>query len=226
MPSEQKPPPLSAAEKRRRIREARKALEPETPLVDEMAKRSPRVSTGMKPPGGKKGYEQDDRAQRTVRLGKRWSEIYQAVKVGEYTWAEFCDGLDEEELARGQLKAADGTFTGRPPSFVPREFLLACQREQKRRFEEIFGSEVLGMAKTYIQLCKDASIPAKDRAKLLQYAMERVFGGIPKDVRVSQEQPYEQMLVNVVSEDGDGMPDHLRRRYDTYAERRGEGLPE
>lgn len=194
-----------------------------------MMAESPRVSTGMKPPGGANTTQtgkEDPRVNRKVRLGKRWSEIYYSVKRGDYTWAEFCDGLDEEELARGQLRAHDGTFTGRPPSFVPREFLLACQREQKRRFEEIFGSEVLTMATMYIQLCKDASIPAEKRAKLLQYAMERVFGGIPKDVRVSSEQPYEQMLVNIVTEDGDDMPSHLRRRYDAYAERQGEGPAE
>jgi hypothetical protein len=176
----------------------------------------------MRPPPGR--HDGDDRTQRKVRLGRRWSQIYTEVKRGEYTWAEFCDGLDEQELARGQLKGENGTFIGRPPSFVPREFLLACQREQKRRFEEIFGSEVITMAKTYIELCKDNSIPAKDRAKLLQYAMERVFGGIPKDVRVSQEQPWEQMMVNVVNDDEDPMPSHLNRRYATYRERQGEGI--
>lgn len=192
---------------------------------------NPRASTGMRPPGGKNPSQPhtpdaDDRVNRRIRLGKRWSEVYYGVKRGEYTWAEFCDGLDEEELARGQLRAEDGTFTGRPPAFVPREFLLACQREQKRRFEEMFGSEVLGLTKEYLALCKDNSIPPKDRAKLLQYAMERVFGGIPKDVRVNTEQPWEQMLVNVVSEEEDNMPDHVSRRYASYAERRGEGIPE
>jgi hypothetical protein len=209
-------------------RRRRRAAAPSTtPLVDAAMAASPRVSTGMKPPGGANPTQtgkQDDRVNRKVRLGKRWSEIYYAVKRGDYTWAEFTDGLDEEELARGQLRAEDGTFTGRPPSFVPREFLLACQREQKRRFEEMFGSEVLGLTKDFLDLCKDNSIPPKDRAKLLQYAMERVFGGIPKDVRLSQEQPYEQMIVNVVTDAGDtDMPDHLRRRYGAYAERQGEG---
>lgn len=181
---------------------------------------SPRVSTGMRPPPGSK--VDDDRTQHKVRLGKRWSEIYMAVKRGDYTWAEFCDGLSEEELARGQIKAEDGTFKGRPPSFVPREFLLACQREQKRRFEELFGSEVLGLTKDFLALCKDKSIPPDKRAKLLQYAMERVFGAIPKNVTVTTEQPWEQVMVNVVTDEGDEMPDHLSRRYDTYAERQGE----
>jgi hypothetical protein len=185
----------------------------------------------MRPKGGHKNTrndkpeDRDDRAQIKIKLGKRWSEIVMAVKTGEYTWAEFVDGLKEEELARGQLMAENGTFQGRPPAMVPREFLLACQREQKRRFEEIFGSEVLGMAKAYVQLAKDTSIPADKRAKMLQYAMERVFGGIPKDVRISQEQPWEQMIMNVVTEEGEDMPTHLARRYAGYAERQGGGIP-
>jgi hypothetical protein len=170
--------------------------------------------------------QRDERTRIKVRLGKRWSEIVAQVKAGEMTWQEFVDDLDEEELARGQLKADNGTFQGRPPALVPREFLLACQREQKRRFEEIFGSEVLGMARTYVELAKDTSIPADKRAKMLQYAMERVFGGIPKDVRVSTEQPWEQMLMNVITEEGEDMPTHLTRRYAGYAERQGSGIPE
>jgi hypothetical protein len=155
-------------------------------------------------------------------MGERWLGIVNAVRAGEYTWTEFVDGLDEEELARGQLRADNGTFTGRPPKFVPREFLLAAQREQKRRFEEIFGSEVLGLAQQYIELCKDHSIAPKDRAKLIQYAMERIFGGIPKDIRIAQEQPWEQMVVNIAADSGE-MPEHLSRRYSGYNERSASG---
>lgn len=169
------------------------------------------------------GRRDGPRVSYAVMLGDRWSRITQAVKKGEYTWQEFTDGLSEEELARCQLKADDGSFVGRPPSFVPREFVLACQREQKRRFEIIFGSEVLGIAKAYVELCKSNAIPEKDRAKMMQYAMERIFGGIPKDIRVSQEQPWEQLVVNVVSDESEPtMPDHLRRRYAGYRDRMGE----
>lgn len=182
----------------------------------------------MRPKGGANPTQtgkEDDRVNRKVRLGKRWSEIYTAVKRGDYTWQQFCDGLDEEELARGQLRAEDGTFTGRPPAFVPREFHLACQREMRKRFELVFSKDVIAIAQQYVKLAQDAGIPADKRAKMMQYAMERIFGPIPKEVRVSSEQPWEQMMVNVVTEEGEEMPDHLKRRYDTYAERQGDGLP-
>lgn len=183
------------------------------------------MSTGLRPTPGTRAEhgKPDERTQRSVRLGKRWSEIYYAVKRGDYTWQEFCDGLDEEELTRGQLRDDNGGFAGRPPSFVPREFLLACQREQKRRFDLVFSKDVVAIAQSYVRLAQDETIPAEKRLKAMQYAMERVFGGIPKDVRVQTEQPWEQMLVNVVTDGDEAMPDHLARRYATYQERQGAG---
>lgn len=216
-------PSPSPRTRRRRIRAAA-AEKAETPLVQAAREASPRESPNIRPRPGVHGGNKG-RPQPRIQLGQRWGEIVTAVKAGEYTWQEFTDGLDEEELARGQLRADDGSFVGRPPQFVPREFLLACQREQKRRFEEIFGSEVIGIATEYVKLAKDASIPAKDRAKLMQYAMERIFGGIPKDVRVSQEQPWEQMIVNVVRGGDKDVPTHLSRRYAGYQERLGGAAP-
>jgi hypothetical protein len=215
----------SASPPRRRRRTA--PVETETPLVDEAVRRSPRKATGTRPRGGtntadyvKSGEDPRSRSVR-IRPGKRWSEIILAIKAGEYTWAQFCEGLDEEELARGQLRDQDGGFKGRPPSFVPREFHLTCQREMKRRFEEIFGSEVLGIARQYVKLAQSEEIPAKDRAKMMQYAMERIFGGIPKEFKVSSEQPWEAMLVNVITSDDDALPAHMARRYEGYRERAG-----
>jgi hypothetical protein len=204
-------------------RRRRPVPDTETPELDKAAAKSPRQATGMKPPVGVGDGELDDRVRKSYRLGKRWSEIVFAVKSGEYSWAEFCEGLDEEELARGQLKAQDGSFKGRPPSLVPREFLLACQREHKRRFEELFQSDVINVAKQYLKLAQDESVKVETRAKMLQYAMERVFGGIPKELKVSQEAPWEQMVVNVFSDDDQAkeMPEHLARRYAGYQERLG-----
>jgi hypothetical protein len=213
----------------RRRRKSAALEEAETPNVRAAREASPRKATGARQPAGKRkaaaDREEGDVTSVRIQLGNRWSNIVTQVARGDYTWQEFVDGLDEQELARCQLRADNGTFVGGPPKFVPREFALAAQREQKRRFEEIFGSEVLGLAQSYVDLCKDLDIPAKDRAKMMQYAMERVFGGIPKDVRVTQEQPWEHMVMNVVTEDETGMPEHLRRRYEGYAARLGDTSP-
>lgn len=201
--------------------------------MDAAIAESPRPGTGARPRGGVNKADEHRRGEDTrsrglfVHVGKRWTEIMRAVKAGEYTWAEFAEGLDEEELARGQLKDADGGWRGRPPTLVPREFHLACQREMKRRFEQLFQDDVLKVAKQYLKLAQSKEIKPETQAKMLQYAMERVFGGIPKDVRVSQEAPWESMVVNVMT-DGSGpeMPDHLTERYARYAERQGDGAEE
>lgn len=176
----------------------------------------------IRPESGRPGKQGDERIPITIQIGKRWGEIITAVKMGEYTWTEFVENLDEEELARGQLKDKNGRFQGRPPQLIPREFLLACQREMKRRFDELFQSDVIPIAKEYLKMAQSKDLKPETKAKMLQYAMERVFGAIPKDVRLQTEAPWEQMIVNVMGgEDDKEMPEHLARRYAGYRERQG-----
>lgn len=46
------------------------------------------------------------------------------------------EDLDDEEIFRMQLKDKDGHFRGRPPKWLPREIMVAFQREYRRRAEE------------------------------------------------------------------------------------------
>jgi hypothetical protein len=185
--------------------------------------------TPIRPPGGQNNTaagEIVDTRPRTelVQLGRRWSQIVRDIKAGEYSWAEFTDGLDDEELARGQLKDKNGTFQGRPPSLVPREFHLACQRELRKRFDVLFQQDVIKVAKEYLTLAQSKHLKDETKAKMLQYAMERVFGGIPREMTIKQEAPWEQLIVNVMGDDGDReLPEHLARRYEGYQERQGGG---
>lgn len=181
-----------------------------------MAGRDERVTADRPAVGAKDGT--DDRTQVRVRLGKRWSQIVTEIRRGDYTWQQFAESLTAEELARGQLRDSDGGWRGRPPVIVPREFHLACFRELKRRFDEQFQSHVLDIAEQYVALAQDKEIPAKDRAKMMQYAMERVFGGIPKEVLVKQDAPWESVVTTVVAEDGDEGASWRKDRYSTYEE--------
>lgn len=184
----------SAPRRRRRLSSQSSASETEAPQVG---------GSGVEP-GGRQETRQP---RKKVRLGERWSDIVKAVEAGEYTWQQFVESLDDEEVGRCQLKSADGGFTGRPPSFVPREFALAAGRELKRRFDEIFKKDVTGIAREYVRLAQDKSIPAKDRAKMMQYAMERIMGGIPKEIFFTQEQPWETVVTTIVAnEEQTGAP--------------------
>jgi hypothetical protein len=123
------------------------------------------------------------------------------VRSGKYTWEEFCEDLDGEELARAQLKDRKGGWQGRPPAMVPREFHLQCQRELRRRFDEKMQSRLLSATDEYIRLSKDVEDPAL-REKMLRYVMERVMGPIPKTVELSAAPKHEQFLANVFRSGG------------------------
>lgn len=172
-----------------------------------------------RPAGGIKGAENDSRSRDiTWQPGKRWAQIVREVRAGDYTWQQFSEGLTAEELARGQLRDKNGGFGGRPPSFVPREFHLACFRELKRRFDTEFQDGVLAIAKEYVKLAQDPLIPVKDRARMMQYAMERVFGGIPKEVLIKQDAPWESVFAAVIVDGEGNVPDHEQRRYEQFDE--------
>lgn len=187
-----------------------------------MPDREERVVT-TRPAPGQRGAANDSRSRDVkVHLGKRWAQIVREIRAGAYTWQQFAEGLSADELARGQLKDSHGGFSGRPPTIVPREFHLACFRELKRRFDEQFQSSVLAIAEQYVELAKDKEIPAKDRARMMQYAMERVFGGIPKEVLVKQDAPWEEVVTSIVANEGDPAPEWRKNRYATYDKDREE----
>lgn len=183
-----------------------------------MSGRNERIAD-ERPASGVKGAANDSRSRDiTWQPGKRWAQIVREVRAGDYTWKQFSEGLTAEELARGQLRDSEGGFKGRPPSFVPREFHLACFRELKRRFDQEFQEGVLAIAKEYVKLAQDPLIPVKDRARMMQYAMERVFGGIPKEVLIKQDAPWESVFTTIVNEPGDAAPEWRKNRYATYEE--------
>lgn len=170
----------------------------------------------MRPRGGKKPEEGDKRPQRWVkqRLGRRWSQIHDEVAQCMYTWNDFVEQLDAEELARAQLKADDGTFRGRPPEFVPRAFYLACQREMVQRFNQTMQSNLQKATEELIKIGMDEGVDANHRAKVLQYVIERVVGKIPDKVEVKAADPWETIIGDILAEApaGVGVPAYMESR--------------
>lgn len=135
-----------------------------------------------------------------LRVGKRWSQIMRAIQDGEYTWEEFVDALDDEELARGQIKAQDGTFRGRPPSLVPRAFFNACQNAILKRGAIMWKDNYpLAMA-AMMKIMNDDSVKPETRLKATQFVIERIEGKVPTVVQVSVEDPWQTALAGVVAE--------------------------
>ena len=168
-------------------------------------------------PSGKRGGRQfDDRQNRYVkqRLGKRWSQIHDEIAAGQYTWDEFVETLDAEELARAQLKADDGTFRGRPPEFIPRSFYLACQREMVGRFNRKIQENFEKATDELIRLGTSEIMEPKDRIKVLQYLIERVVGKIPDKVEVKAADPWETIIGDILADapEGTQVPQYMKER--------------
>lgn len=174
----------------RQLKRGRRRLVPEPGKMPERN----RGNQSTVPPG------EDNRPKLRITLGKRWSQIVQDVKDGEYTWEELAADLDPEELAKGQLKDRDGGWKGRPPAFVPREFHLQCQRELLRRFNDEMKGRFLDATTEYLNLSK--IVEPKLREQMLRYIMERVAGPIPKTVEVSGAPKHEGFLAAVVRPGG------------------------
>lgn len=170
--------------------------------------------------------DKPDSRSRTVKVvvGKRWSQIITEVKEGMYTWKEFAENLSPEELARGQLKAANGSFEGRPPTLVPRAFHDACIKEIQRRFNEKMQGRLLEATDELIDLSRaGGGLEPKDRAKVLSYLIERVMGPVPKTVTIAAEAPWEATVAGIFRPAVDhdpAAPSQTPPKRDRYAKRR------
>jgi hypothetical protein len=109
-------------------------------------------------------------------------------------WRLFLEGkltihdMDEEELARGTFRAADGTFRGRPPKTVPRTFAQQLSRELLRRGESEIRRYLLGAIRTLGEISGDGEKDS-DRVRASNILLERVMGKVPERVVISEGVP-------------------------------------
>lgn len=141
----------------------------------------------------------DFRKQRTVRMGKRWSQIVTSVENGEYSWEDFAASLHPRELARGQLFDSRGGFSGRPPKLVPRAFHDACVRELMKRGKRLYQENYLQAIDAMTGIATDTSVKPSDRLKAAQFVIERLEGKVPDRVEITQAAPWETVIEGIVA---------------------------
>lgn len=159
-------------------------------------KEDPPMDPNADRPGPAKGL----RKGRVAAVSARMAEIQDRIDAGTITMTEFVKCLTPEELIRGQLKAHDGTFKGRPPKWVPQEFYQACVRELLARGENKWREAFLDAVDVFTEIAKDPRLDAKDRMKAAQYVIERVAGKTPERIEVATVAPWEQMISGIVAE--------------------------
>lgn len=123
------------------------------------------------------------------------------------------EDLDDEEIAKGQLRAADGSFKGRPPNYLPREIAMAWAREGQKR-HQLWVAGMVGEAQDTVRDLNKRSLSPADatRLKAAFWILERYAGKTPDRVEVKAEvqtweHVVEDILVDVEEDDDDfGLP--------------------
>jgi polysaccharide pyruvyl transferase WcaK-like protein len=134
---------------------------------------------------------------------------YEEFMTGKLT----VEDLDDEEIARMQLRSADGSFRGRPPGVIPRELATAFKREQQRRFQQFIAEAVPAAQRAVIELVNSRRLQPGDatRLKAAEAILERFAGKVPDKVEVSAEiSTFEsvmgEILVDIEEEDDEFHP--------------------
>jgi len=180
---------------------------------------------GIVPEGGASAENGDTRKRYNMkyagRLGKRWSEIIQAVKNGEYTWDEFVGTLAVEELARGQLMDKNGSFTGRPPAYVPRAFHDACIKELLLRGKVLYKESYVAAIQAMTDIATNKAAKESDRIKAAQFVIERLEGKVPDKLEIAAADPWQQIISGIVAE----VDEEQIMNAQSYLNRMEEGAP-
>lgn len=137
-----------------------------------------------------------------ARSARAWGRMMQEMKRMDLTMEEYIKGLSNEELARGQIKAADGTFRGRPPAWVPRDFHRECLRELMRRGRELWQINYVDAIRvmTDIAAGKVKGATPSERLRAAQYVVERMEGKIPERVEVQVDAPWQEAIAGIVAD--------------------------
>jgi len=123
-----------------------------------------------------------DQRPLTRRVSTKVPDRYLMFIAGEIS----VEDLDDEEIFRGQLRNKSGSFAGRPPNYVPREFAIAVQHEAARRFMAEIGG-LVPESLAAVQRVLEKRHPQPGDGATVQAAfkvLERFAGRVPETLRL------------------------------------------
>lgn len=111
------------------------------------------------------------------------------------------EDLDDEEVARGQLKASDGTFRGRPPKTVPAELVQAMRREWLSRAEAKLRDALMdkGLG-VLVELAGNDQVDPGVRLRAATTIIERTMGKVPERIQLAAEDPVETLFRSILAD--------------------------
>lgn len=111
-------------------------------------------------------------------------------------WARLLDGtltvqdLDNDELARMQVRSADGSFAGRRRA-VPSHIAQAMQREGIKRATEMFRVAAPRAVKRLIEIAEDPETKDADAIRAMDILLNRGLGKQPETVLIEEKSKWE-----------------------------------
>lgn len=165
---------------------------PEDSVVRELFTEERRAAPGAR--------SQPSKKRKRVRMGYTWTGALEHMKAEGLTMKEFVEQLTPEELARGQLRQPDGSFSGRPPSWVPAEFHKECVRELMRRGKQLYQENYIQAIESMTKIANSPAVEPAQRIKAAQFVIERIEGKVPERLEVGVDAPWQQLLAGIVAE--------------------------
>lgn len=105
--------------------------------------------------------------------------------------------LDDEELARGMCRDANGGFTGSPPRMVPKDMHDRMVRELFQRADQTLREGLLDAAESIVEIARGSAYEPADRIKAATWLWERLRGKVADVVVHTQDKPWEMVLSNI-----------------------------
>lgn len=125
----------------------------------------------------------------------RVSEKVARLIAGESDLSEW----DDEEIARGQARAKNGHFAGRPPTVVPKQvYVEFARRQMDAGFQDMIG-DLREVVKAVRHIATDPDVDEGTRLRAADMIMDRVYGK-PKqavDIGVSDRPRHEELIASV-----------------------------
>lgn len=112
--------------------------------------------------------------------------------------------MDDDELAKGNLKDVNGVFTAPPPRLLPKTVSDKRVREQMARVQEGFMAVALRATAVAIEVMDDATNSGSERLSAAKYVHERFLGKVPDKVELQAEvKPWEGLVGGILRTVGD-----------------------
>lgn len=113
----------------------------------------------------------------TIELEGKMARLYKGeISVGD---------MDNEELARMQFKAVDGTFRGRPPNNLPVTLVNMMRKELIDRVSQVRRAALEDANKMLVDVIQNEDAKDADRIKAALALIEREEGKVPEKVELS-----------------------------------------